>query len=354
MQPRLSLLTLATTVLSFGSITAQTSLVLPAEYDLGWGRGSSAALGGNSTRTQMIFAQPFAAGRVVTAIGLRPTAGTVDRASFTADIEIRMSSTLATPGALSTSFAANTGSDEVIVLPRQTVTIPAMPANRSTGFFATIPFTTPFVFGLNGATNINVDLLVYGRSTGASWSTDRAFASASGRVANAGIGCGSATINSTSTGGTYVGGATVGVTLAGAPANVFALLYPSFDLKEAAPGVPLPVDLGNFGGQVGCALLVNPNFASNGFLTDAVGAASTSVTIPATLGRFGVGWQWIYAANQAPSSPADFRTTANRSMWIGPEVVVPNAQYVWDLSNVNNATGNATTDSVPIVQFVLQ
>jgi len=345
---------LATTALSLGGAVAQTSLVLPAEYDLGWGRGSSAALGSNSTRTQMIFAQPFAPGRVLTAIGLRPTAGTVDRASFTAEVEIRVSSTLATPGALSTTFANNTGNDEVVVLPRQFVTIPAMPANRSTGAFATIPFATPFVFGLNGNTNINVDLLVFSRSTGASWSTDRAFAATGGRVATAGIGCGSATIGSTSTGGTYVGGATINVTLASAPAGVIAMLFPTFDQKEAAPSMPLPVDLGLFGGQVGCALLVNPNFGSSGFLTDGAGAASTSLTIPANLGRFGVGWQWVYAANQAPSSPADFRTTANRAMWIGPEVVVPAAQYMWDLSNVNSATGNAATDSVPIVQFVLQ
>ncbi|MBX3461911.1 MAG: hypothetical protein KF830_01985 [Planctomycetes bacterium] len=60
---------------------AQVDLVLPPEYDLAWGRGSSAVLGSNSSRTQMIFASPFAPGTVVTAVGVRPTANTAGRAA---------------------------------------------------------------------------------------------------------------------------------------------------------------------------------------------------------------------------------------------------------------------------------
>jgi len=333
---------------------AQTTMVLPAEYDRAWGRGSTSALGSNSTRTQMIFAQPFAIGTTVLGIGLRPTTSTVDRAAFTADIEVRLSSTAAVPGALSSTFANNVGSDEVIVLPRQMVNIPAMPANRGTGAFAPIVFTTPFVFGLNSNTNLNVELLVYGRSAGASWSTDRAFAATNGRTANAGLGCGAGTIASTSTGGTYVAGATVTITLAGAPASSLALLLPSFDMKEFSPGVLLPLPLAPFGTAPGCDLLVNPSLGSLAFVTSGTGTASSSLTLPAGLGQLGIGWQWVYNVPSTVSNPIGFETTANRSMWIGPEVVVPNAQYVWDLSNVNAVTGNATTDSVPIVQIMRQ
>lgn len=330
---------------------AQTTLVLPSEYAPAWGRTSTSALGGSSSRTQFIFANPFQIGTVVTGFGLRAAATTVDRAAFTADIEIRVSSTAAVPGALSSTWANNIGNDEVIVLPRQIVNIPAMPANRGTGFFADIPFQVPFTFGLNSNTNICVDLLVYGRSAGAAWGTDRAFASASGRALNAGAGCGTATITSVSTGGTYVGGASVAVSLANAPATSLALLVPTFDLAQFVPGVPLPYPLQPFGTAAGCDLMVNPSLGSIAFVTDGAGAASSSLTLPVGLGQLGIGFQWIYNVPSSLSNPLGFETTGVRSIWVGPEVVTPNAQYVWDLSNVNNATGNATTNSVPVVRF---
>jgi hypothetical protein len=346
------ILLLTTLTLTAGAI-AQRAVVRPADYDLAWGRGSTSALGSNSSRTQMVFAQPFATGTPVFGIGMRPTAGTVDRAAFTADIEIQLSSTPNVPGALSATFANNIGSDMVVALPRQTVNIQAMPANRSTGEFARFVFPQPFVFGTNNNTNLVVDLFVYGRSTGASWSTDRAFAATSGRVANAGIGCGAATISSTSAGGTYVAGSTLSVTLAAAPASTLALLLPSFDMKEFTPGVPLPFDLGLIGAAAGCNLLLRPMTSPLPLFTDAAGAASVSATVPMGLSQIGVGWQWLYLVPTSPANPLGLETTANRSMWIGPEVVVPNAQYVWDLSNVNAVTGNATTDSVPIVLFLI-
>ena len=46
-------------------------------------------------------------------------------------------------------------------------------------------------------------------------------------------------------------------------------------------------------------------------------------------------------------------TSANRAIRVGPEVIVPSEQYVWDLSNVNSAMGNSTTDSVPVVMFLV-
>jgi hypothetical protein len=344
--------TLSLLVLSL-PLAAQRDLVLPAEYDLAWGRGSSAALGGSSTRTQMIFAQPFARNTLVLGVGLRPTASTTDAAPFTADVEVRMSSTASTPGSLSTTFANNVGSDVVVAFPRQMLNVPAMPANRSTGRFAQIMFPAPFVFGTNANPNVNVDLLVYGRSTGASWSTDRGFATASGRAATAGRGCGAGTVSSTSTGGTYVAGATITVSLANATPSSSAILAPSLNMRELAPGVLLPFDLAALGAGTGCQLLVNP-FLAVPVPTSATGAAALSFTVPTGVGRIGTGWQWLYHVPPSGTNPLGLETTANRAIWIGPEVIVPSAQYVWDLSNVNNATGNATTDSVPIVWFRLQ
>ena len=332
---------------------AQRPIVLPPEYDLGWGQGSSSALGSNSTRTQMVFAQPFAANTPVHGVGLRPTASTVDRAAFTADVEVQMSSTPNAPGALSSTFASNVGSDMVVSFPRQMLNIPAMPANRSTGMFAQIPFATPFVFGTNANTNIMVDLFVYGRSTGASWSTDRGFASANGRAVNAGIGCGSATVTSATTGGTYVAGATLTVSLASAPAATAAILVPSVNMREFAPGLALPFSLALLGGRTGCDILVAPTALTLPLVTSGSGAASLAFKVPAGIARVPTGWQWLYQVPPSAANPLGIETTANRFIRIGPEVIVPHAQYVWDLSNVNSATGSSTTDSVPVVLFLI-
>jgi hypothetical protein len=298
----------------------------------------------------MIFASPFPLGTMVLGFGLRATAATADRAAFTADIEVRASSTPNAPGALSATFASNVGSDEVVVLPRQIVNIPAMPANRSTGLFATIPFAVPFTYGTNSNTNINVDLLVYGRSAGASWSTDRCFTATTGRAANAGIGCGSATISSTTAGGTYVNGSTTSFTLAAASPSSIAWLMPSVDLKELVPGLLLPFSLSTIGAGAACDLMVNP-ITLIPAATSGTGAAS--VSFPINFSTLGTGWQWLYLVPPSGTNPLGLESTAVRSVFYGPEVCTGIGQYVWDLSNVNNATGNNTTDSVPVVVFLL-
>ena len=81
------------------------------------------------------------------------------------------------------------------------------------------------------------------------------------------------------------------------------------------------------------------------------GANKIWLTIIGAVAFMMVGFQWIYNVPSSLSNPLGFETTGVRSIWVGPEVVTPNAQYVWDLSNVNNATGNATTNSVPVVRF---
>jgi len=341
------------TPLALGSLAqAQRSLVLPSTFERVYGRSSSAALGGSSTRTQMVFASPFPVNTTVLGVGLRCAGGTTDRAAFTADVEVHASSTASAPGALSATFAANVGSDEVVVLPRQMVNVPAMPANRSTLLFAQMPFNVPFVFGTNSNTNINIELFVYGRSTGASFSTDRCFASANGTALTVGRGCGTATINSTSTNGTYVGGSTLNLSIANATPNGVAWLMPSVDMAELVPGFPLPFDLGLVGGGQGCDVQVSPLLM---IPSPVDGAGASTVSIPlGPIGTLDTAWQWLYSVAPSGTNPIGIEATAARKILIGPEVCVPDAQYVWDLSNVNATTGNNTTDSVPIVQFTVQ
>ena len=335
-------------------VLAQSELVLPATADRAWGSGnaSSAMIGQNTSRTQLIYASPFAPGTVVAGIGMRCAPSTVDRPSFTATVEIRVSSTTAVPGALSTTWGNNVGNDEVIVLPQQVVTIPAMPANRGTGTFAEFPFTTPFVFGLNGNPNICVDVTVYARSAGASWSTDRDFAGTNGNARAHGIGCGPATVNVSSTNGSYVDGCTMNFTLAGAPPGTIAALVPSIDQKEYVPGFPLPFPLSLIGAAPGCDLLVNSDLGLWLAITDGAGAASTSITLSG-YSSFGMGAQWLYLVTPTASNPAGMETAASRAIWIGPSTVHPNAGYVWELFSATSATGSASTNAVPVCKFML-
>lgn len=340
--------------LFFGATAiAQTTIVLPAEYDRAWGRGSSAVLGGNVTHTQIVFANPFPANTAVFGIGFRDTTRTTDALAFQAEIEVQVSSTAAVPGAFSSTFAANVGSDVVTAFPRQFVTIPARRANRGTGEFAQILFPTPFIFGTNGQPNILFDVYVYSRSTGASWSTDRGFATTSGRVTNVGIGCGAGTITSTSTGGTYVAGASVTISLAGATPNSTSLLMYSFDEKEFAPGVPLPFPLATLGSASNCELLLEPSQGFSLFGTSATGASSATFVIPA-FAQVGVGVQWGYFITPTAANPFGLEVTANRAIWLGPEVCWPNSGYIYDLSTTTAATGTASTNAVPVMQIIKQ
>jgi hypothetical protein len=124
-------------------------------------------------------------------------------------------------------------------------------------------------------------------------------------------------------------------------------------MKEVVLGLLLPIDLSLIGSAAGCALLLNPSEGVDAFFADGAGAAAGSFTIPLALSRFGLGWQWGSFVTPTPANTLGVEVTNERHTWIGPEVVVPNAQYVWDLSNVNAVTGNSTTDSVPILQFLV-
>lgn len=331
------------------SALAQTETTLPAAFDRAWGQSpSSSLLGQDSTRTQLVFASPFAAGTTLLGVGFRASAATVDRAAFTADIEIRVSSGPNAPGNLDGTFANNVGNDEVVVLPQQTVTIPAMPANRGTGVFAEVPFTVPFVFGSNGNTNLVVDVRVFGRSPGAQWSTDRVYAGVNTRSLTAGTGCGAATI------GSSVSGQNVNVTVAGAPANGLAVLVPSFDQKEFVPGVPLPFDLASIGAGPGCDLLVQPQIGGLSYVLDATGTATASLPVPAALASTGLAFQWAYLVPPGPQNALGLETTASRSVFLGPRIAVPNQQYVWNLADANAATGANLVDACPIVKLTYQ
>lgn len=343
---------LAVLCLCAANLAAQTSLVLPAAYQRAWGSPSNLVLGANSSRTQIVFARPFPIGTVLLGIGLRDSTGTADNPGFTADLEISVSSTAALPGALNVVFGGNVGSDVTTVLPRQLVAIAPMPANRSTGAFTPIPFTTPFVTGLNSQPNLLIDIKVFGRSAGAQWSTDRALASPAGRATTTGVGCGAGTITSTSALGNYVVGSNLTVELNNAPPGTLALLTYSFDQQEAAAGVLLPLSLGSIGAAPNCDLMVNPSGGFSLYVADLLGAASQSFVVPPLAAHSGVGMQWGYFVPTTPANPLGLEITANRTIWIGPEFVGPAAGCVFDVSSSASPIGTPSATTVPIVQIV--
>ncbi|MBL8751084.1 MAG: hypothetical protein JNK78_18135 [Planctomycetes bacterium] len=330
-------------------VLCQTTWILPAEYEFAWGRTSGTMLGGNSTRTQTVFASPFVPGTVITGMSIRPAVSTLDANAFTATVEIRLSSTTAVPGSLSSTWANNVGNDEVVVLPQQSVSVPAMSANRGTGVFLDFTFNTPFVFGLNGNPNLCVDFLVYGRSAGASWSTDRAFAATNGRATNWGYGCSPGLVTTTSTGGTYVNGSTVNFNVAGGLPNTLLLLVLSPNEKEVAPGVPGPFPLDLIGAAPGCNLLI-PLDILLATISDGSGGATLPLTITG-LSQFGFGAQWIALVPPTPTNPAGIETLRGHHVWIGPEVVQPNGQAIYDLFNVAATTATTSVNAMPVVRF---
>ena len=349
--------TLTVSILALAvAAAAQTTLVVPAAYDLAWGQSSTSLLGGNSTRTQIVYHAPFAAGTTVNGISFRCAPSTIDRAAFTASVELRASSGPNAPGALDPTFANNIGSDEVVVLPQQTIAVPAMPANRGTGLWLDVPFAVPFVFGMNGNVDLVVEVRVFSRSAGASWSTDRVFGGVAGVVSNAGIGCGTATINSSSSGtaSAYVAGSAISVALAAAPPSTIALLVPTLDQKEFAPGLPLPLSLTLVGAGAGCDLLVRGEAGALAVVTDGAGAAAATINVAGGFATAGLGFQWLYFVTPSAANPFGLATTPNRSVFVGPRVAVPDIQYVYDLFAAASATGTATVDACPITRLMIQ
>ena len=336
------------------TLGAQTFSTLPVEYERAWGRASLGLFSAAQGRYQVAYASPFAPGTTITGIGIRRAPLTEDRPGFTVDLEIRASSGPNAPGGLSGTFANNVGSDELVVLPQQTITIPAMPANRGPGEFASIPFQVPFVFGTNGNSNLVFEIRVFGISSFLSWETDAVQAATQGRAVNVGTQCGFGKIWSGSGSGIYVGGSTLSLRLIDASANSVALLIPALDLKEFVPGVLLPFSMTAIGAGPGCDLMVNPELGALALPTSAMGVANATVPIPSWFGQAGLGFQWAYLVPPTATNPLGLELTNVRAVFIGPEVCEPVVGQVQAVGSPSLPSGLANTGSAPILQITTQ
>ncbi|MBK8980237.1 MAG: hypothetical protein IPM29_30415 [Planctomycetes bacterium] len=333
-------------LLAQGAIVAQTDLVAPARFAGVWGgnNGSGASVAAAAGRTQQLYVAPLPAGVIVTAIAFRRAAGTIDHAAFQVETEIAMADTAATPGSLSTLFAANVTPSLGTVVARRTFSIAPQPAQSSPAGWIAFPASQPFAFR---GPNALLDVTCHASTrTSPVLRLDRCFASPYGEGVTFGRGCGSATIDSRSAGG-YLPTDGVTVSLARAPARQPAFLLAGLDLVDWN-ATPLPFDLGNVGTQPGCALLVAP-IARATVSTDANGAALVPFVVPAvpTLADAAVVFQWLYV-DPASARPLALSTTPAELVRIGPRSCPDNA-YVYAF------TPGALTGTVqaggPIVRF---
>lgn len=163
---------------------AQTQLVVPQSHAAREGTTSTNVPFGRSTpaRVQCLYESSlFTGAGTITAIAFRLD-GDQTAAAKQVECEIRMSTSPLSLVAMAADFASNRGADEVVVLPRQIVTLPAMAAVATPSpFLAPVSLAVPFpydpAFG-----PLLVEITVFAQPPGA-YSLDATFVCDSPEVA---------------------------------------------------------------------------------------------------------------------------------------------------------------------------
>lgn len=147
---------------------AQGALVVPGSHLLQEGTGSTNVPFGRSTPTRVQYAWHgalFPGPVTITAIAFRLDGGAF-AASKTIDCELRLSTLPVALLAFASDFASNRGANEVIVLPRQLVTLPAGASGTTPGpFLPPLPLAVPFAYD-PAAGMLVLEIVVYGQPPG--------------------------------------------------------------------------------------------------------------------------------------------------------------------------------------------
>ena len=155
-------------VLSAALACAQTTLVLPSSHATLEGTTSTNVPFGRSTpmRVQQIYdAMLFSASGTITQIAFRLDGGSTATGKQV-DCEIRMSTTPLALVAVSSTFAANRGTNETVVLPRQLLTLPSMAsAQTPSPMLAPIPLAVPFAYNPQLG-SLCIEIVVFGQPPG--------------------------------------------------------------------------------------------------------------------------------------------------------------------------------------------
>jgi hypothetical protein len=142
--------TLAALLSTVSSSAATGSVVVPGVFEATEGGGGSSLLNNNIRLQEIHASSALPAGPIlITEIRFRPSA--VAGSAFTSTVphlEIRLSTTPTQPPNLSSTFAANVGTNEVVVFDGELLLSSAFtgPAGGPKDFDILVPFTTPFAY----------------------------------------------------------------------------------------------------------------------------------------------------------------------------------------------------------------
>lgn len=327
-------------LLALAPLCAQRRAVLPLEYEKAWSTAASTSSGlGVSSNgiVQILFPSPFPSSSLLFAVGFHRAANTSSYDYFSADVEILSESTALAYAGMSTTFSANLGTGAQTFFPRTIVNVPALPATSGMDSWIDFPSPQPVPFA---GPHLMIQMKVFGKSNigpGSAFKMERNYyyaANGEARAFGANCGSGSATCAST---GRYMPGTSLDFALSSAPAGAAAIALIGQDLRHLVPGVvKLPFDLTPLG-MTGCLLFVPPDFAV-ATAANSAGVAQLTLPIPndPALANFPIGLQWIYHDVFA-ANPAKLLSTWGMVVRIGP--IQPSNSYLWELSNVNAATG---------------
>ena len=160
---------LAVPFLLVACAAAQSLLPFPASHAATEGTGFTNIPFGRSTPVRVQYAYDamlFAGPHTITAVQFRLDGG-ASAASKVVDCEIRMSTLPVPLVQIAPTFASNRGADEVVVLPRQLLTLPAQATTNSpNAFLPAIPLAVPFSHSpANGG--LLMEIVVFGQPPGA-------------------------------------------------------------------------------------------------------------------------------------------------------------------------------------------
>ena len=265
-----------------GMLPAQTQLVLPPSHQLEAGTGSTNVPFGRSTptRVQMAYdARLFSSGVEIEGLAFRLEEGQL-ASSKMVELEIRIS-TLGKPVTwMQEDFSRNRGADEVVVLPRQMVTLPALDtAQVPSPFHLELILEQSFVYDpAKGA--LVIEIIVFSQQPG-SFRLDSTFICDSPAETFGPPGCGPSggpTLKVESVTQQVTWGRPLVLRITGAVPDTATVLFVGTRESGVWNGLELPAELGSIGAP-GCFLSLNVS-QSFSVAADATGSAQYGLFVP--------------------------------------------------------------------------
>jgi hypothetical protein len=334
------------------AVPAQTMRILPPSHAAQEGTSSTNVPFGRSTamRVQMAYDRRLFAGpATITGLSFRFDGGTV-AAQKQVECEIRMS-TMALPlVAMAVDFAQNRGADELVVLPRQVVTLPGQTAAATPNpFLPAIPLAVPFAYD-PGPGPLLLEIVVFGQPPGA-YSLDVTWVCDSPEQPIGPVGCpqpGRPALRVESSTTQVLWGRPWTGRVLDAPAGTMVSFVLGTTETGAWNGLLLPFDLQPLGAP-GCYLSIDvaaPFFS----VSAADGSASFPFVIPNDPALVGEWLRFQGGAIDLQANPLGLVTSQAKKVQVcGLEPVA----RLWS-TGISASTGTREIGVAPVVQLLVQ